>query len=233
MTEEEWLTSADPDALLDFLGKGPSERKRRLFACACCRRIWPLIPDERARRLVELSERYADGKVERPALLAAADALAEGWVMFRAVSLEAAWATAWSQAFTEAAGFAARAAGAAAAAQTNLFSETAQDAFVRARDAESQAWEIERAGQAELIREIFGNPFRSPWLDPAWLAENGPEVILLAESIYEQRRFEDMPLLGAALGTAGCEDADILDHCVGPHDHVRGCWILDTVLQKN
>jgi hypothetical protein len=66
MTEAEWLRSADPEALLKFLKGKVGERKLRLFACACCRRIAHLLPDECGRITVELIERYADsGATER------------------------------------------------------------------------------------------------------------------------------------------------------------------------
>src|SRR3954453_3301256 len=62
MDEGEWVNATDPQAMLDFLRATDraTERKRRLFAVACCRRIWHLLTDERSRRAVELSELFAD-----------------------------------------------------------------------------------------------------------------------------------------------------------------------------
>jgi hypothetical protein len=48
----------------------------------------------------------------------------------------------------------------------------------------------------------------------------------------ESRDFGAMPILADALHDAGCDNADILDHCRGPGPHVRGCWVVDLVLGK-
>jgi hypothetical protein len=52
MNEREWLTGQGVAPMLDFLRRlrgGASQRKLRLFACACCRRTWHLLTDERSR----------------------------------------------------------------------------------------------------------------------------------------------------------------------------------------
>jgi hypothetical protein len=85
----------------------------------------------------------------------------------------------------------------------------------------------ERSGVVVLIRDIFGNPFRSVVVNPSWRT---PEVADLAHTIYWERSFERLLVLAEALEQAGCTDADILRHCRQPGPHVRGCWVLDLLL---
>jgi hypothetical protein len=83
-----------------------------------------------------------------------------------------------------------------------------------------------------LLREVFGNPFRVAVPSPDWLSWNRGTVLKMAESIYEERRFCELPILGDALQDAGCDDAEILRHCREPGEHVRGCWVVDLLLGK-
>jgi hypothetical protein len=85
------------------------------------------------------------------------------------------------------------------------------------------------AVQCTLLRCIFGNPFRSVTLDPSWLTCT---VTSLAQAIYTDRAFDRLPILADALEDAGCTDADILAHCRGGGEHVRGCWVVDLLLGK-
>src|SRR5262245_36214174 len=63
MDEATWLSCTDPAPMLAFLldSDRATERKLRLFAVACCRRVWPLLVHEVSRKAVEVAERYADG----------------------------------------------------------------------------------------------------------------------------------------------------------------------------
>jgi hypothetical protein len=54
----------------------------------------------------------------------------------------------------------------------------------------------------------------------------------MAQVLYDERRFEDMPILADALEDTGYTAA-ILAHCRGPGPHVRGCWVLDLLLGKH
>jgi hypothetical protein len=94
---------------------------------------------------------------------------------------------------------------------------------------ETEACNAEGAAQAELVRDIFGNPFRSVSFDPAWRTGT---AVALASQMYESRDFGAMPILADALQDAGCDNEDILTHCRGPGPHVRGCWVVDLVLGK-
>jgi hypothetical protein len=84
-----------------------------------------------------------------------------------------------------------------------------------------------------LILCVLGNPFQPvPTLDPDWLRWNEATVIRLAQSIYDDRGFDRIPILADALEEAGCTSADILGHCRSGGPHVRGCWVVDLLLGK-
>jgi hypothetical protein len=73
MTEQEWMACPDLGRMLEFLRGKASDRKLRLFTVACCRTIWPLLQDERSRKAVEATERFAEGEAGLADLEAAAN----------------------------------------------------------------------------------------------------------------------------------------------------------------
>ena len=213
MTEALWEESVDPTEMLRFLGDKASDRKLRLFGCACCRRIWHLLTDERSRECVEVAERYADGPASGSELRAASAAAWE-------VSMYSMGRTA-----------------AAAEAVAEVIYE--QDAYGGAYHISLLAYNAyfavgedigEYDAQCHLLRDIFGNLFRPVALDPAWRTST---VVALAEGIYAERAFDRMSILADALQDAGCADEDVLAHCRDTTlAHVRGCWVVDLVLGK-
>lgn len=86
---------------------------------------------------------------------------------------------------------------------------------------------------AELVREVLGNPFRAPKIEPEWLVCNHGAVKHIAEQIGATGNFADMPILADALEDAGCRDDELLRHCRGEHAHASGCWALDLVLGRS
>jgi hypothetical protein len=84
------------------------------------------------------------------------------------------------------------------------------------------------------LHDLFGAlPFRPVILEAAWLTWQGGMVPKIAQAIYNDRRFDHLPILADALEEAGCTDADILNHCRQPGEHVRGCWVLDLLLSRS
>jgi hypothetical protein len=234
MTEAEWFGCTDPGPRLEFLRTRASERKLRLFACACCRRVWHLLTDERSRRAVEVMERYADGAADYEDVHLAvigAESVAETLTATAVSAAEEAAVSAAIAALNTTIPGAARDADYCAA---NVASAVYHDATAgRARSA-ADARAAERVGQVRLLSEIFGNPFRPPpSLPPYLLAWNDGTVPRLARAIYDERAFDRLPILADALEDAGCHHAEILNHCRGPKAHVRGCWVVDLLLGRN
>ncbi len=231
MTEADWLAATDPAPMLEFLqGKGNS-RKLRLFACACCRRIWNALGYyEVNKKGVEVAERYADGLATVEELLAAHDVIdasgdtrdtAADYVTAANLSVvcQAAEAAAWLAAFVA------------------LLNKNKDGN--RPPSWEYRVEEAERREQLLLLRDIFGDPFSLAYLDPAWLASNDGVVGRLAEAAYQERELPGghlslarLALVADALEDAGCADGDILGHLRGSGPHVRGCWAVDLLLAK-
>jgi hypothetical protein len=215
MIEHEWLTCTDPNAMLSFLGGKTSDRKLRLSACACARRIWHLLTDKRSRRAVELAEQCADGHVASYDLPPYYDAASNAAAVFPAE-------TVWF------------AAARAAADTARSYPPTVLGMMARAANAAAGAAAgavpTESPVQADLLRDIVGNPFRSYAKESLWLTL---KVVDLAHDIYQDRAFDRLPILADALEEAGCTNGDILNHCRQPGEHMRGCWVVDLLLGKS
>lgn len=277
MMEDEWLSCSVPEAMLGdlrplYFTPGTNDRKLRLVSAALCRmRLWAVLPQV-ARQAVEMVERYADGQATRQELQASHEGilalmaeraasvhprpetdeqdLLDKMDAARSHALEAVRsATSLPDPETEdpvgqaggAAHFTALAVGAFAA----LGAPHVGTAWTLAVDFHLP---VERAWCCHLLRDVFGNPFRQPKVDPAWLKWNKGKVKKLAQDIYDNCSFawDPMNRLADALQKAGCRNEEILNHCrltysttgsAGPSRdrgtfHVRGCWVLDMLLGK-
>lgn len=227
MTEPDWLGGTDPTPMLEFLRGRASDRKLRLFACGCCRRIWNLLQDKLSRKALECSEQFADGQIDKEQLSAARKEVEDGW--WRRLLRHQRWRDKERRVrcAEEAVKFVASATG----RQSQLFermrlaANASLDAELLDQGVSSSQAMLQRC---DLLRDVFGNPFRpvSPPSDTV-LAWRGGTVVNLAQSIYEARAFDRLPVLANALEYAGCQDVDILDHCRQPRLHIRGCWAVD------
>jgi hypothetical protein len=256
MTEAEWLACTDPDVMLEFLRDRASDRKFRLFVCACCRRLLPLLTGKLkpAGRVCEkalaVSERFADGLADQDEL----DVLSAG-DLYRFTSGPGFLAvqTAYRATYVKIAGderpmrFGRRLIGHAASEGAEfarvVASRIAGRGSGKSSTARKRAATIqEKSMQVQLLHDLFGNPCRRSRSRSAkrgrtatlsrWGAVQGGLVWKLANSIYAERAFDRLPILADALEEAGCTDAEILGHCRGPGPHLRGCWVVDLLLGK-
>jgi hypothetical protein len=244
-----------PDCACEQLHDLASQRKLRLFAVACCRRLRNLS-EGTTFNAVLLAERYADGQATPGVLLRAFRKLERlttvaGDHYGRDVSSA-------FQACTDRPNFSASRVAALATTAVASYAGGGMTGFIGAKDGE-------QAAQAELLRDIFENPFRAPevyWEETAtgkqlvrvlrrlklpkgplyqgetlyeplpWLSWNDHTVPKIAQAIYEERAFDRMPILADALEEADCTNQEILNHCREPGLHARGCWVIDLLTGK-
>ncbi len=253
MTEADWLSCADPARMLKFLTGRVSDRKSRLFACACVRRLWPLLHDEASRRAVANAEQYADGLADRQALDEAREEAARAQAPLGPAAV-AAWqasimalqaggpdgadyraaheAALRASAVSRTAGLAVgvcRLPGSFSPARiANLAAEAAR--LVSPAGGPVPAEVAERAAQADLLRCLLGNPFQPVAFDPGLRLWNGGAAVALAQEMYDGRDFGKAPLLADMLEDAGATDPQLLGHLRVAGPHARGCFAADLVL---
>jgi hypothetical protein len=221
MNEAEWVTCTDPAEMLREIRGRVSLRKLRLFACACCRRVWHLLIDPRSRHGLEVCELHTEGKASDEALRQA---------------LDAARAAAWDGRLAEALTGKKRnhSQKLAAEAVAHLGAQHYRnEEELRSKVARAVPDGVrERAWQCDALRCVASHVFHEAAVDPSWLGWNDGLVVGLAGKIHEEQAFELLPILGDALEDAGCTDAALLGHLHSPGPHLCGCWALDLLLGK-
>jgi hypothetical protein len=211
MTEQEWLECVNPSPMLDFIEMRLSDRMLRLFAIACCTRVAHASPV--GPQVIQVAEAFADGLVGVKELAIAKQRLQHKHFSHGYIYI-----------FDEIAGEVCNPSARYAA------NSSAYEARRQCGDAVAEKWE--RQKQAEILRDITGNPFRPVVMNATWLVWNDCTVQRMAQQIYDERAWDQMPILADALQDAGCDDGDILDHCRSDGPHVRGCWVVDALLEK-
>jgi hypothetical protein len=220
MTEDEWLTSVDPEAMLGCLGQigrrpgRVSERRLRLIAAACARHAWRHLSDERSRAAVAAAEREGVTKHELAVEKAGADsAQYDVWNSVRDPS----WTPAWSAALW-----------AKAAVDDDPWDWLINGGSTMALTVPPEAF-------AGIVRDVIRHPTKGRRKPVPMTAD----VRTLAEAACEERQLPAGHLVAArlavlsdALEEAGCSDAQLLDHLRSAGPHVRGCWAVDAVLGR-
>jgi hypothetical protein len=225
MTEKEWLACADPMPMLKCLRGKASDRKARLFIVACCRRVWHAFDDEDYRQAaVEVAERHADGLADDDDLEASFWDLTDGEPHRAADCCTNLAVCAFDEPDDG-----------VECALLAIFEATLH-AYAEDYDHQEEIERAEGAAQAGLLRCIFADPSGEAAIAPSLRTAT---VVSLAEGVYEKRHLPGgeldqarLAVLSDALEEAGCDDEGILAHLRSPGPHVRGCWALDLILDK-
>ncbi len=225
MNEAEWLASGDPKAMLALIQGKISDRKLRLFACACCRRVVPLLSDPELVRTLEVAERSIEQQASVEECRAASKSVFDHYNRTNpggggsSIDLVVAWAAAL------------RPTGEYPLDYAGYVFENACRLGGRwiVGQPLSDEQQRERAIQAALLRDVVGNPFRPVAFPSEWRTDT---AVSLARQMYDSREFSAMPILADALQDAGCDNDEVLSHCRTDGPHVRGCWVVDLVLEK-
>ncbi len=260
MNESEWLECTEPFAMLEFLKGNISDRKLRLFACACCRRIWNFIADERSKNAVIAAESFAENSITALELNRT-----------RTIAFEVLCSVSGLPIHREGRFYDASSAAAAAAyAVTNELNpvlpiqpddyntanaiELSANAFVansfadfvkhdwslqpnkeayEFTDQHNSIWEEARIKELSALTPIL-REIVGNLFRPVTLDPRWltSTVVDLAKAIYDERAFDKMPILADALMDAGCDNEEIISHCRSEAAHVRGCWVVDLLLGK-
>jgi hypothetical protein len=228
MTEAEWLAATEPKPMLAILRGKVSDRKLRLLAVACCRRIWHLLDDVRSQNAVLEAERHAVGLLTDEQLTVFSNKAKEAFIQ-----ISNAGPIVSQTSKNTLAGMAVWSATLCRSDKSFFFPEDPifgmADFTTSKAAAASDKYYLEVMFQATLVRDIFGNPYRPVTFNQAWLTST---VLALATGIYNERAFDRMPILAHALQDAGCDNEEVLNHCRQPGEHVRGCFVVDLLLGK-
>jgi hypothetical protein len=236
VTESEWVSCTDPQAMLAFLRDSgrAGERKLRLFAVACYRGFFQPLREDAIRKMVFVAEVMADGAATREEEVEARDRLA---LLMRPPAPDRLQQDAGAVTYLLGVG--------------NVWTAAARLSLHAASLARARAGPDVREGdpaehrekrqQAALLRDIFGPRPLSlpPSLAPSVLAWNGGTPVRLARATYQERQLpagtldpDRLAVLADALEEAGLTDAELLQHLRGSGPHFRGCYAIDLVLRR-
>ncbi len=239
MTESNWLTSESmPFAMHKHVHRNASTRKLRLVSAAACRFALVGVTDSILSAATDWLEFHADDLCPESEFIAAREHVAAvfrewngghimtnhalyGILTYAMSSATTHWLPSFRQALEVA----------------NRKALENHEGF-RDLHPRNKASAPTRRAASDILREIFGNPFRPFLLLPSWqgggfeqpdgvVVRPTSDVIGLAAAIHLTGDFSRLPILADALEEAGATDETLLGHCRGPGPHVRGCWAFD------
>jgi hypothetical protein len=208
MTEEEWNGCTDSRRMLRFLHDKASNRKMRLFACGCGRRVRDFFCTER----IILGVEVADGTSGRRDLDSARDMLA---LIDENLTLGIEFPNAGPEALGPVRAV-------IAALDGDAISAALESQIVRKDLRRSR--KDEKAAQSALLRHIIGNPFQPYPAPTAWPSA----VFELAQALYDGAG--DRLVLADAMEEAG--QGELALHFRGEEWHPKGCFAMDLILGK-
>lgn len=229
MNQKEWRSATDPTRMLLFLREkhkvtrvARGRRTLRLSVCACCRRTWSSLSDERSRQAIEVAERFADGQASAAELAAAKTAaFAVARFFLQRPSPVSGVDREWHAAE-----------GAYRCAHKDIWSAVwgaPHEASLGAGDAVDNEDRV----QCAVLRDLFGDPYHPLKMESHWRTKT---VISLAQSVYEERELPSGELkrerlldLADHLEEAGAT-REILQHLCDSGPHWRGCHVIDLLL---
>jgi hypothetical protein len=233
MTEEDWLYDSNPDPMLRAFQGRISERQLRLFAIACCRAAAEGDMTTVVANALDAAEKAVDAPGDAKHILRESG-----------LKLWLAYSDDTRNDFLKACVNVCLPGGIHGRSRVNNADEKKLTVYDLVREAsrflierpsaelargERHYREMQRLQQADILREIVGNPFQSIIVQPETRTMT---VLEVAEAIETAKDWERMPILADALEDAGSTDTALLDHLRSGMSHVRGCWALDRVLGR-
>ncbi len=227
MNEDEWLNMDDSRNMMDFLKDDFSERKQRLFACACLRNLSAsLITKKELRLAISNAEDYCYGKISPNQLRASNRTATELSDDSETRRNKGILRPGWGQPLDY-----------NQSRVAHLIALTCEPGHVSQLLARQFIhWTYYKdlmnpKEQCNIIREIIGNPFADlrseDWLPEQWFT---PLVKSIAKQCYEERDFTGCLILADALEDEGCSNYLLLDHLRENTEHLLGCFAIDAIL---
>lgn len=249
MTPDQWNAStADPIRMLDFVraSGAANDRRMRLLLCASCRYFRHHFQATNGHAVV-VAEHLADGRAVSKEVQALRRALADqllevmGWrEEDLAVMLDRYEGVHFEDSYADRATVVPLITAARLVAVRFPAPKVGQTLDMLASTFRTKkSWQEWRGWLCQFVRDLFGNPFREVHLAPSLLTWSNGTVVKLAEAAYMEREMPSgeldrakLGVLADALEESGCVEGELLDHLRGRGPCVRGCWVIDLLLNK-